>query len=88
MTLRLVFIPGQEVGVVQINNKRREKEREREGEKGREGYDEDHNMKTFKCYKATYKVNYRAVSAKGTQNRTQKYNCLRWARFSHKIFMF
>ena len=45
-------------------------------------------MKTFKCYKATYKVNYRAVSAKGTQNRTQKYNCLREARFSHKIFMF
>ena len=38
---------------------------------------DDDNMKTFKCYKTTYKVNYRAVSTEGAQNRTEKYNCLR-----------
>ena len=54
----------------------------------RETVSDDNNIKTFKCYKATYKVNYRAVSAKGAQYRAQKYNCLREARFSHKIFMF
>ena len=35
MTLWLVFIPGEEVGVIEINNKSREREREGERERGK-----------------------------------------------------